>query len=217
MQPRRLPPLTAGSRSHHAAQALRDAITSGVLDPGERLLETRLATQFGTSNGPVREALAQLETEGFVVRAPYRGAVVATVSQSEIEDVLVPVRITIERFAFAAALPLLTEDDDASLARLAEDIRSAELAGDNDRVAEADLQFHELVIQRSGHHHCLQLWRVIQPRVRGYFRRDADRRSVNGAIEPTVAFQHEQLLQSLRTRDPEQVQTAVDAHIRAHL
>ncbi|MEP7019831.1 MAG: GntR family transcriptional regulator [Pseudonocardiales bacterium] len=205
--------LSNASRGQHVARALRSAITSGTLSPGDRLLETDLAAQLGTSNGPVREALRQLEAEGLVVSAPYRGSVVAEVSQEEIEDVLVPVRVMIERFAFRKALPLLSEQDFATLKRLIGDMRAAADAGDADALADADIEFHELVIQRSGHNHCLQLWRVLQPRVRAYFRRDAPAHPDHYA----VADQHERLLVALQSADESTLVAAVDAHIHLHL
>lgn len=205
--------LSSASRGQHVARALRTAITSGSLSPGDRLLETDLAAQLGTSNGPVREALRQLEAEGLVVSAPYRGSVVAEVSQEEIEEVLVPVRVMIERFAFRKALPQLTEADFTTLTGLIAEMRAAADAGDADALADADIEFHELVIQRSGHNHCLQLWRVLQPRVRAYFRRDAPAHPDHYA----VADQHQRLLGALRAGDERTLVAAVDAHIHLHL
>ena len=213
MPGRSLPPLTGGSRGHHVARVLRSAIVDGALAPGDRLLETSLANQLGTSNGPVREALRQLETEGLVISAPYRGAVVAGVSQEEIEQVLVPIRLIIERFAFRTALPLLDDADYMRLRELVAEMRSAADAGDADRLAETDLQFHELIIKRSGQNHCLQLWRVIQPRVRAYFRRDAPGHRDRYA----VADQHQQLLDALTADDPDALVEAIEAHIHLHL
>lgn len=205
--------LTSASRGQHVARALRGAITGGSLAPGDRLLETELAVRLGTSNGPVREALRQLEAEGLVVSAPYRGTVVAEVSQEEIEEVLVPARVMIERFAFRKALPQLSAGDFDALAGLISDMRAAADADDADALADADIDFHELVIQRSGHNHCLQLWRVIQPRVRAYFRRDAPAHPDRYA----VADQHERLLSALRAGAEPALLAAVDAHIHLHL
>lgn len=205
--------LPAGSRGQNVARVLRSAITDGTLAPGDRLLETDLANQLGTSNGPIREALRQLETEGLVVSFPYRGAAVAEVSQEEIESVLVPIRILIERFTFAKALELLEPEDYEALRELISQMRVAADARDAERLAEADLQFHELIIKRSGQNHCLQLWRVIQPRVRSYFRRDAP-------VHPdryAIANQHQELLDALLTGDPASVDAAVEAHIRLYL
>lgn len=55
---------------------LRNAILSGSLPPGERLQQTRLAAQYGTSQTPVREALRRLESELLVVRVGHKGAIV---------------------------------------------------------------------------------------------------------------------------------------------
>jgi len=208
-----LPKVASGSRGHSVASVLRDAITEGSMSPGDRLLETELAREFGTSNGPVREALRQLEAEGLVVSAPYRGAVVAAVSQEEIEEVLVPIRVIIETFAFRRALPGLLPEDYTGLAELVTEMRAAADTDDPARLAEADLQFHELVIRRSGHNHCLQLWKVIQPRVRSYFRRDAPSHQAHYA----VADQHDRLLRALRAKDEAALLAEVEEHIHTHL
>jgi DNA-binding GntR family transcriptional regulator len=202
-----------GPRGQQVVEILRSAIIMGSYEPGERLIEATLSTELGTSRGPVREALRQLEAEGLVVSSPYRGAVVAEVSQEEIEQVLVPIRVLIERFAFRVAMPLLDEQDLAELSRLVALMRSAADANDPDQLAEADLQFHELVIRRSGQNHCLQLWRVIQPRVRAYFRRDAPAHQDHYE----VADQHQHLLDALTAGDPDALVIAVEQHVHRHL
>src|SRR5437868_2884070 len=83
-------------RREAVVEALRGAIMRGDLGDGERLIEDRSARQLQTSRGPVREALRQLEHEGFVVSYPYRGAVVLGVSDEEVREVLVPVRLVLE-------------------------------------------------------------------------------------------------------------------------
>lgn len=208
-----LPRIPSESRRERVVQILRDAITSGQLLPGHRLIELELASQLGTSRAPIREALRQLEQEGLVASYPYRGSEVVGVSQEEIDEVLVPVRLTLERFAFRRALPLLTDEDFTELARWIGEMRGGADTGDADRMADADLRFHELVITRSGQAHCLQMWRTIQPRVRAYFRRDAPAHDT----PHSVAEQHERLLLALRSGEEQQVLDAVDEHIHIHL
>ena len=89
----------------------------GTYEPGERLIEATLSTELGTSRGPVREALRQLENEGLVMSFPYRGAVVLGVSDEEVQEVLIPIRLTLERFSFRKAVGQLTDDDFAELAK----------------------------------------------------------------------------------------------------
>jgi DNA-binding GntR family transcriptional regulator len=67
--------------------AVREAILGGALPGGTHLVQAELATHFGVSNTPVREALRQLATEGLVQFDSYRGAVVATPSADDIAEV----------------------------------------------------------------------------------------------------------------------------------
>jgi DNA-binding GntR family transcriptional regulator len=206
-------PLGSPSRRERVLETLRAAIVSGRLDPGDRLVETEIAEAFGTSRAPVREALRQLEQEGLVASRPYRRTEVLGVTQDEVEQVLVPIRLTIERFTFAKALPKLTAEDLAALADVVSAMKQAAEAGDVDALAEADVRFHEYVIERSDQPHCLQIWRAIEPRVRAHFRRDATRHRHAGDI----ADEHERLLAALRTGDERAVTETLEQHILNYL
>jgi DNA-binding GntR family transcriptional regulator len=210
-----LPVLAPVSIRQRASDALRSAIVSGRLRPGDRLKEVELAERLGVSRVPVREALRQLEHEGLVASLPYRATEVLGVSQEEISEVLVPIRLTLESFAFRKALPLLSDDDLDALAGLVAAMRGAGERADLDGLAEADVRFHELVIERSGQPHCLQLWRSIEPRVRAYFRRDAPAHASRDGGE--VADEHEELLRALRDRDEALVLRTLAEHITNYL
>ncbi len=186
---------------------------SGRLRPGDRLTETELAAQLGTSRAPVREALRQLEYEGLVANRPYCATEVVGITQEEIEEVLVPIRITLERFAFSKALPNLTSSEFAALQGLVLSLANATASGDVDELAELDVRFHELVIMRAEQPHCLQLWRSIEPRVRAHFRRDAPAH----ARLTEVADQHQELLDALQSRDEAKVLSVLESHIRTYL
>ena len=106
-----------GPRGQQVVEILRSSIITGAYEPGERLIESTLSKELGTSRGPVREALRQLENEGLVISFPYRGAVVLGVSDEEIQEVLIPIRLTLERHSFAHALDELTDADFAELGK----------------------------------------------------------------------------------------------------
>ena len=112
-----------------------------------------LSTELGTSRGPVREALRQLENEGLVMSFPYRGAVVLGVSDDEVHEVLIPIRLTLERYSFARALEKMTDDDFAELGKQIWLMEQAGKANDLLKLVEADLAFHEIVILASGQLH----------------------------------------------------------------
>lgn len=204
-----LPMLKQDSRRHRVAEVLRSRIVSGRLRPGDRLREVELAAQLGTSRAPVREALRQLEQEGLVLSYPYRGTEVLGVSQEEVEEVLVPIRMTLERFAVRHALPTAGDDLFDSLEDCVQQMRRAVAADDLDQLAEGDVRFHETLIAASGHEHSRQLWGTIQPRVRAYFRRDAPAHASPGQ----VVDQHVRLLDALRTRDEETADAALVEHV----
>jgi len=204
--------LPSTSRREGVAGVLREAITSGELPPGYKLVELDIAHQLGTSRAPVREALRQLEQEGLIVSYPYRGTAVLGVSQEEIENVLVPVRIALEQFAFRKAMDRMGDDDFTVLEGIVESMESAAARGDLGEIADDDVRFHEAVVIFSGQQHCLQIWRSIQPRVRAYFRRDA---SYYGNPSD-VAGQHRELIDVLRSGDAGAAEKAVVTHIRTH-
>lgn len=208
-----LPHLPADPMRCRVAKALRDAIVDGRLLPGDRLVEAEMSERLQVSRGPIREALRQLEQEGLVVSHPYRGAEVLGLSQQELEEVLVPIRLTLERFAFRHALPILTDEDVDALVALTDLMKEAVHRGDLDGVTEADVRFHRLVVAKSGQVHCEQIWQTIEPRVRVHFRRDAPAHlSLQNLVELHVA-----LIAAVRTRDPARVLPMLEAHIRAYL
>jgi len=198
----------AGPRGQQLIEILRTAIISGRFDPGDRLIESALSAEFGTSRGPVREALRQLENEGLVMSFPYRGAVVLGVSDEEVQEVLIPIRLTLESYSFARALDKLTDDDFAELGKQIWVMEHAGKANDLIKLVEADLKFHEIVMSASGQQHSLQIWRTIWPRIRAYFYRYERFRNFEQTVE-----EHRVLLAALQTRDPAIALAQLERHI----
>jgi DNA-binding GntR family transcriptional regulator len=201
-------PASRSPRRAHVAEVLRDAILTGQLEDGERLIEEKIARELKTSRGPVREALRQLETEGFVRSYPYRGAAVLGVSDEEVQQVLVPVRLVLERYSFLKAAELMTDADFAELAKQVWLLGEAARANDLARSVDADMRFHELVLEFADQPHTSQVWRSIAPRIRSYFFRYGRVRNLE-----TIATEHHELLAAMQTRDPETIVKALDEHI----
>jgi DNA-binding GntR family transcriptional regulator len=203
--------IAPSSLRQRVLQMLREAIITGQFQPGDRLIEEDLCQQMGISRGPLREALRQLEQEGLVTSFPYRATEVIGVSDEEVRDVLVPIRLTLERFAFRHALPLLEAADFVALEQLVQTMRLAGEAGDLARVVETDVKFHELVLGRSNQPHCLQIWRTISPRVRAYFYRCGPRHQAL----TDIADEHRDLIAVMRTGDFDNVMAVLEPHILA--
>ncbi|MBH5334007.1 GntR family transcriptional regulator [Streptomyces pactum] len=202
------------SRREWVLNWLRQAIATGEMKPGDRLVERELSARSGVSRGPVREAIMILEQEGLVVTHPYRGAEVAGISQREVREVLVPIRLTIERFAFREAAGSRPPELLDRLERLVEEMSSAAgKEGAAERLADLDVAFHEAVIAASGHTQALQIWRTLQPRVRAYFVRDAPAHP----SPEEIPRQHRALLSALRSGTVEEADRVLSEHIQTYL
>jgi DNA-binding GntR family transcriptional regulator len=96
--------------SAQVADAIRQKILSGEYEANLQLRQERLATEFGVSRIPVREALHQLHSEGFVALVSHKGAVVSSISVDEILE-LYELRARIETWLLALAIPRMTDAD----------------------------------------------------------------------------------------------------------
>src|SRR5215470_5832520 len=98
-----LVPPAKRSLADEIVDRLREAIYNGQLAPNEHLREEMLASFLGLSRGPIREALAQLEREGLVIRQPNRWATVARLSLQDLEEVY-SLRLALEELAVKEAI-----------------------------------------------------------------------------------------------------------------
>ena len=201
-------PRHARSLRHLVVKALRDAIVSGELQPGAHLVEEEISQQLAISRGPVREALRQLEQEGLVASFPYRGCEVLGVSEEEVHQVLIPIRLTLERYSFPRAMRQMTEADLEAVENALREMELGASAADLKKVVETDIRFHETVLERSGQPHTLQIWLTIEPRIRAYFHRHGRYQELRHIVRD-----HRELFEALRDRDEERLLGLLDQHI----
>jgi len=139
--------------------ALRDMILAGGLQPGDRIIETELAERFGTSRGPVRDAIADLEHAGLVRTVPRRGSFVATLTSRDVEE-LYSFRLLLEEFAVSRAVERVRPGD----VRALEDAINALANVALDETAanrEADLAFHRVLVEIADHQLLLTSWERV--------------------------------------------------------
>lgn len=191
-------------------EELRREITRGAIQPGERLTEWNVASRLGVSRGPVREGLRELEREGLILTYPYRGAVVMGMSDAELLDLLLPIRLTIERFAAVAGFANFTDETIAELEAVIADMRDAAAEKDTDRLTELDLAFHRCMIETGGHGHALQLWQSIHPRIQAQLHRIG--RGRRSSLDK-IPGEHQLLLDVFQAREEEQLASALEQHI----
>jgi DNA-binding GntR family transcriptional regulator len=197
------------SRRQQVVDAVREAIVSGQIMPGEQLKQDQLATELGVSPAPIREALRQLESEGLVTHHPNRGVFVTEVSAEELFAVLLPVRLSVEVYAFTQSASRLAAADIVELQRLIEVMDQGAKDVDFLAINEADLRFHELVVLASAAPHTIQLWQSVHSRIRAQLYRMAPQHAALGEI----AAGHRELLAVLRAGDPAAIRDTLRGHI----
>jgi DNA-binding GntR family transcriptional regulator len=187
-------PLPRLTPSRQIRDALVRRIVSGELQPGERLVETRIAENYGTSQAPVREALRELETIGLVEIRPRRGTFVRHFIQQTLRESYV-VRAALEEAATRLALPAGTLPFDALRTDVAA-LHDAARRSDVQAIGAASVSFHRHIIDAAHNELLKNAWEALQIEARTAV--------TLVAVEPNldeVAKEHEELLTVLLSGD----------------
>jgi DNA-binding GntR family transcriptional regulator len=137
-------------------RALSEAIWSGRLAPGSKIHEEQMASEFGTSRSPVREAMRVLASKGLVVIQPNRGARVVEITESRMRD-LYGIRSVLEGLAARLATDRATIEDIEELRASSEAMRAAVIAKDQEAYFDANQGFHSAVARLSGNERLCEL------------------------------------------------------------
>jgi DNA-binding GntR family transcriptional regulator len=188
------------------ADEIRAMIRDRQLQPGERLLEDRLAEQLGVSRNPVREAIRVLENTGLVEVRPRRGAYVASLDHERAVELL-ELRSVLEAFAAQLAAQRRTGEQLAEIRRWFEQGRDATAANDPVHAAHAHRQFH-LAIERAANNPYLgPAVEPLRAQTELVFSVLADRRGLVGWE------QHVDVLTAIEAGDAEAAQRATRKHM----
>jgi DNA-binding GntR family transcriptional regulator len=188
-------------------ERLMEDILRGRLKPGTPLAETHVAREFGVSQAPVREAFRDLELLGFLEKSAFRGARVRHISRNEVAEIY-PVRAGLEGVAARAAAVRIDEAALQRLEELLEVMREAAAQGDEQQQVEADIAFHETIIEASGNGLLMQLWQAMRLATTTFL-------TISLAHRPLaeLAERHVPLLEALRAKDPDAAEAAMRRHI----
>lgn len=141
--------------------AIRDAIFAGELKPGDRIIETYWAKELGVSQGPVREAIRDLEAQGLVETVPFKGSRVRSLTEKDIQDNY-SVRICLESKSLRDAITMLTDDQlgelTEHLSEILQQMDDCANRGDLREFTECDTAFHRAIIDATGNMVLLRLW-----------------------------------------------------------
>ena len=186
------------SRPEVVAATLRKSILTGSLKPGERLLEHRLAAHFGIGQPTLREALKELEVEGFVRKSAQKGTFVTKLTKHDFQKIL-EVRVALEVLAIQRATTRLTAVGFDKLIVCVDAMSAAALRFDLSTFHEQDMVFHRTIWRAADNDY---LGVALEREVFVLFafvllQRDPDSEP---ELEAAVA-QHTQIIEGLKSRD----------------
>lgn len=187
---------------------LREDILAGRLEPGAELAEVALAREFGTSRGPLREALGRLASEGLVKVTPRRGAVVTQLSRREFIEAY-QVREALETLAVRLAVPLMSDAEVAHLRELCELMARAASGGQVRLFFDTNNSFHEALVRGSRNRKLHEVHRMLVGQMAPYLPRSLELR---GNLEQSVA-EHAAILAAIQARDAERAARLLAEHI----
>jgi len=186
-------------------EILLERIFKGELQPGDRIVELQLANELGTSQAPVREALRELQSLGFVEHQPYRGTRVRRITEEELAEIF-PVRAALEELAAQEAASRLNGKVE-ELEREFEAMRAAAARKDLQDLAGHDARFHRLIVEAAENKVLLDLWKTLR----------VEARVVVTALKIDIdldelAEMHRPLLEALAEGSPEKAGRALKYH-----
>lgn len=186
------------------------AIARGTIAPGKRLREVEMCESLGVSRIPLREALRILQAQGVITTIPNRGSFVTEFGSAETRE-LSEIRSTVERTAFTRVYMRLKTEPAllASLAEKLEELRRAARVEDQFHYSQADLSFHERVVELSGSPMLVAVWRSL---ARGVLFFMLQEKAVMVRYNQQVQ-DHERIFELLRSGSLEDLHREVDSHI----
>ena len=181
-------------------------ILEGDLSPGSRIVETRVARELGTSQAPVREALRDLATLGFVEMQPYRGSRVRKPTKEKLIEAI-EVRAELEALAGRLAATRRTEKCLRDLERLMKEMMEAADRHDAHDHALKNTEFHATVVHAAGNSTLERLWSMLEPFSRTYVTTAAP-----GMDLKWLGRRHQGILDAIRDADPDRAAETMRTH-----
>ncbi len=187
---------------------LRQAILTGELKPGERLMEIHLANKLGVSRTPIREAIRKLELEGLVTMIPRRGAEVAQITAKSLQDVL-EVRSSLDALCAELACERISDEEIAELEAACQAFEAATGTGDTRVIAAADVALHDIIVKATGNKRLVQLVNNLAEQMYRYrfeYIKDFSRHA-------SLIEEHRVIFNAIRNKDKKTAAQAAITHI----
>jgi GntR family transcriptional regulator, rspAB operon transcriptional repressor len=185
---------------------LRRRIINNELPAGSRLLETKLAEEFGVSRTTLRSALRELKNDGLVEISPRRGCFVARMDPDDIHD------ICFARYVLEAGASAEAQVDDGVLEALEQALGAmtagAQL-GDLEAIVKADTRLHGVLVKAGGGRRVVQLWHELDGQMGSLMRSSLERQGVD--LDEAVQ-RHRKFVDAIATKRRARIVKAIREH-----
>jgi DNA-binding GntR family transcriptional regulator len=173
--------------------SFKEAILSGTIQPGESIVESKVAQQLGAGIPLVREALIELEHQGYVQKIPHKGTTVTKLVRGDVEKIF-RLRVEMESLAIEWAKENVTPEDIEDLRSITVKMKEGAQAHDLDQFYQNDLAFHRKLWEMSGNEYLVEcLERIVAPLFAFFLMKD--RRERESYL--FSAAQHEKIVEAL--------------------
>jgi len=149
------------------ANQIREAIKSGKLKPGDRLIETVLAREMNIGRNAVREAIRYIEKEGLIVTTPFKGAQVVEMSKNDLKNIY-DVRNALETLALNTLAVKIDNEKNKVLDAVLKEMKAVSKKGNLQAIIDVDLKFHRTLCELSENKVLLEAWSAISNRLRAF-------------------------------------------------
>ena len=194
--------------SERAYQAIKDAILTLKVRPGEILTTGSLADQLSISRTPVREALLRLQLDGLVTLLPQKGAEVATICVDDIIEIL-ELRIVLESYAVKVTTALFKDDELQDLDLYLQKAKDAFYRGERVVASDTARELHNVLINKVNNRRL----RSFLDSLENHYKRIRFFSSlIPGRLEKSF-MQHKTILDALHDRDASKAEQALSDHL----
>lgn len=197
--------------SEQVFDTLKEAIVTGELPQGCKIVEDNLAKKYGISRGPLREAIRRLESLRLLIRIPHAGTRVVTLTPEMMHEIYT-VREALEGMSARLAATLMSDDDIAELRELLDKHKCGieQSAGKEYFQREGDLDFHFCIARASKNEWLIQL---LSNELYQLLRMCRHRSSQTPERPTRALHEHEQIVDAISNRDPELAEILMRRHI----
>lgn len=195
-----------GTLSGQVRHYILTKILSGDFEPGERLIEMKIARQMQTSQAPVREAIRELESTGLLETLPNRGSRIRKISNQELSDIY-DVRAQLEGYAAEVVCQNQVETTD-QLEDAVERMLAAAAKENMMSFASINHEFHSIIIKNAGNEILLKTWQTLHIQIKTFL---IVNRLEKNLVE--MANSHYKIIDAFKKFDAEQAKFEVISHI----